>query len=119
MFTLLALVLGTLVSEDLTAITAGLLVRDGELDFAAAAAACAAGIYLGDLGLWLAGRLFGSRVLDGPRVRALLPAGGSVRFAAWFDRRAALTILGSRFTPGTRLPLYLAAGACRTSFSRF
>jgi membrane protein DedA with SNARE-associated domain len=119
MFTLLALVLGTLVSEDLTAITAGLLVRDGELDFAAAAAACGAGIYLGDLGLWLAGRLLGSRVLQGPRVRALLPAGGSVRFAAWFDRRAALTILGSRFTPGTRLPLYLAAGACRSSFSRF
>jgi membrane protein DedA with SNARE-associated domain len=61
---LFGLAAGTLLSEDLTSISAGLLARDGVIDLASAVTASAAGVYLGDLGLWAAGRLFGRRLLD-------------------------------------------------------
>jgi membrane protein DedA with SNARE-associated domain len=115
---LVALIAGTLVSEDLTGITAGLLVRGGDLSFGAAVGACAFGIFAGDLGLWLAGRILGPPVLRWPRVAGLL-AGRERDFAGWFDGHAAAAIVGSRFTPGARLPLYLAAGASQTSFRLF
>jgi membrane protein DedA with SNARE-associated domain len=114
-----ALIFGTLISEDLTCIAAGLLVSRGETPLVLALSACVIGIYAGDLGLWAAGRLIGARVLAWPRVMAVLPAKRAERFAAWFDARAARVIVASRFAPGTRLPLYLAAGACQTSFATF
>ena len=102
-----ALVLGTLVSEDLTCIVAGTLVRRGDLDAVTAVAACAAGIYVGDLALWCVGRVFASRVQKWPRVRdGISTYSGPI-------------VLASRFAPGTRLPLYLAAGAFQTSFTSF
>jgi membrane protein DedA with SNARE-associated domain len=116
---LLALALGTLVSEDLACIAAGLMIGRGEVFASPAILACALGIYAGDLALWGAGRVLGPRLLAWPRIAALLPAEGADRFAAWFARHARSAILGSRVAPGTRLPLYLAAGACRTPFGPF
>lgn len=110
--TLIGVAAGTLVSEDATAIGAGIAVRDGYLGLWPAMAACAAGIYLGDIGLWAAGRFAGRRVLTWPGVR--MHAGSVGAFGAWIDRRPATAILGSRFLPGTRLPLYVAAGLAST-----
>ena len=53
----LALMLGTLVSEDLACIAAGLLIREGRITFEPGTAACAVGILAGDVGLWVIGRL--------------------------------------------------------------
>lgn len=106
------IVLGTFVSEDAAALWAGWLVRSGELTVGQALIACGAGIYLGDVGLWLAGRALARServhrwcVRRMPRVlgRALVLA---------VDEPTAL--VASRFLPGTRLPLYLAAGAFGT-----
>ena len=106
---LLGIALATLVSEDATVVAAGIAVGDGVLGLAPAIAACAAGIYLGDLGLWATGRLAGRRVLTWRRIAAYRE---SVRGAAgWIDRHPGLAVIGSRFVPGTRLPLYVAAGA--------
>ena len=116
---LIALLLGTFVSEDLTCLTAGTLVSRGQLTLLAAVSACALGIFFGDMGLWLTGRFLGARVLSWPRVSSALPSTSVERFAIWFEGHTASAILGSRFVPGTRLPLYLAAGASRSSFSRF
>ena len=41
------------------------------------------------------------------------------RLREWLDSHMRGAILGSRFAPGTRLPLYLAAGASRSSLARF
>jgi membrane protein DedA with SNARE-associated domain len=105
-----ALLLGTLVSEDLTTIGAGLLIQEGRLSWTAGLLGCFLGIYLGDLGLWLLGRLAGRCVLRWPWFRSRLAAHRLDQLGAWFDRRGWLAILASRFVPGTRLPLYLAAG---------
>ena len=71
--------------------------------------ACIAGIYLGDVGLWALGRYGGRRVLAW-RVAAKLPLATMERLGAWVDQHPGAAIVGSRFLPGTRLPLYIAAG---------
>jgi membrane protein DedA with SNARE-associated domain len=107
---LAGLAFGTLLSEDLTSIGAGLLVRDGQLDPVPAVAACAIGVYAGDLGLWLAGRMLGRRLLDVSWVARRVDAAVLEELSARLDARLAPIVLGSRFLPGSRLPMYLAAG---------
>jgi membrane protein DedA with SNARE-associated domain len=102
--------LATLVSEDLTSIGAGLLVRDGRLEAAPAVLACAAGVYAGDLGLWLAGRLLGRRLLTLPWFARRLDATALAALSARLDARLAPMVVVSRFLPGSRLPMFLAAG---------
>ena len=104
---LLLIVAGTLVAEDATAIGVGLATAEGRLPLAPALGACAAGILLGDVALWAAGRVAGRRLLAWPRVARVVTPGGT-RLGSWVDRHPALAIVGSRFTPGARLPLYLA-----------
>ena len=115
----ITLFFGTFLAEDLTCVAAGLAVARGALTLPAAIAACAAGIWVGDLGLWLVGRVCGARVLSWRRVKEHLAPDVGPRFREWFHAHAPRVILASRLAPGTRLPLYLAAGACRTSFRRF
>jgi len=115
----LALAFGALVSEDLTCIAAGVLIHQGKLDPVVGIAACALGIYVGDLGLYLAGRLAGARALAWTKVRRHLTPHREARFNDWFARNAAAVVLGSRFLPGSRLPLYLASGAFGGSFRLF
>jgi membrane protein DedA with SNARE-associated domain len=119
MLAFVALIAGTFVSEDLTCIGAGTLAARGGIDAGLAVAACAIGIFLGDLGLWWVGRLGGARTLAWRRVAERVSAGGPERFARWFTAHAPRIIFASRFVPGSRLPLYLAAGACRTSLRVF
>ncbi|HEV8396347.1 MAG TPA: VTT domain-containing protein [Vicinamibacterales bacterium] len=108
--TLAGLAAGTLLSEDLTSIGAGLLVRDGQLGAAGAVLACSAGVYLGDLGLWAAGRLLGRRLLVLPWLACRLDEAALEALAARLDSRLGAVVLGSRFLPGSRLPMFVAAG---------
>jgi membrane protein DedA with SNARE-associated domain len=110
---------GTLVSEDLTCITSGLLIRDGRLSVLTGLAGCLLGIYVGDLGLWLLGRLFGKGLLRWRWLRHRLPARRLERLGPWLDRRGWAALLAARFLPGTRLPLYLTAGAGGQTFAAF
>jgi membrane protein DedA with SNARE-associated domain len=107
----LAVILATFVSEDLTCIGVGALVAAGKADLALGLGACFAGIVVGDLGLWLAGRVAGRRALAWPWLAQRLPAQRLADLGRWLDRRGGLAVLAARFLPGTRLPLYVAAGA--------
>jgi membrane protein DedA with SNARE-associated domain len=109
--TIIALAGGTLVSEDLTCIAAGHLVRLEQVESFVAIAGCAIGIFVGDLGLWLIGRLLGRRVIRAKWIAGRVTATDLDQFGCWFDRNAAAAILGSRFIPGARVPMYLAAGS--------
>jgi membrane protein DedA with SNARE-associated domain len=110
---LLALALATFASEDLTCLAAAALIAAGRLDFLPGVLACAAGIYVGDLLLYAAGRAgrpIARRVVSEARVEAA---------SRWLAERGASVVLLSRFTPGLRLPTYVAAGLLRTRFWRF
>lgn len=114
-----ALAAATLISEDLTCLAAGALVAQGRLGFAPAAGACFAGIFLGDVLLFLCGRWFGPRVLAAAPCKWFLDPERVAEAARWLERSGAVVILASRFLPGARLPTYFASGALGTSLARF
>ena len=107
---LFGLAAGTLVSEDLASISAGLLARDGVIGLLPAIAACATGVYVGDLGLWALGRVAGRRALGWTWVARRLDSAMVASLGAGLDDRVGLAVLASRFLPGSRLPMYLALG---------
>ena len=105
-----AIIVGTLLSEDLTVIAVGLLIASGQLDAGVGAIGCFIGIVIGDYGLWALGRFFGRRVLRWPGFRKALPEAALEKWGRIFDRHTAKAVFLSRCLPGTRLPMYLAAG---------
>lgn len=107
---LVGIAVGTLISEDIATITAAALVSEGRLSVAAAAVACIVGVYAGDLGLWLAGRLLGRRVLTLSCVARRVNGTGLERLADRIDAHLGIAVTASRVLPGSRLPMYLAAG---------
>jgi membrane protein DedA with SNARE-associated domain len=125
MLLLVGLAASTLLSEDAACVAAGVLIQQGAVGPLEGVAACAAGIYVGDVLLWCVGRLarrecrpFGGRAAAGGlrRLRGcerLAGAGEVARLRRYAEGSvdSPLTLLASRFLPGTRLPLYLAAGA--------
>lgn len=108
-----ALFFATFASEDLACIWAGLLVARGDASFLEATAACGAGIFVGDLGLYLLGRLAARGLVRWAWVRNRLPSAdrSATGWRQRFERHGAKYLFASRFLPGSRLPLYLAAGA--------
>ena len=115
----LLLALATLVSEDLSCIVAGMLVAQGRMGFLAASISCGLGIFVGDLLLVLAGRLLGRAALRIPPLSWWVSEAAVDRAGAWYRRNGARVIFTSRFTPGARLPMYVAAGLLETPLLRF
>lgn len=116
---MLTLASATLISEDLTCISAGLMVALGRISFGPAALACFLGIYFGDLMLYGAGRYLGRPALKRRPLSWFLRTEDVERSSRWFARRGPAMILASRFLPGTRLATYFAAGLFKTRFWRF
>lgn len=106
----LALIASTFASEDMTCVASGILARVGKLHPATAMIGCFLGVYLGDIGLWLIGRFMGRRVLEWNWCARKLPRARIDSFGHWFDRHGWRAVLASRFMPGTRVPVYVAAG---------
>lgn len=116
---ILFIILSTFASEDLTCITVGLLVRSGQLDPFVGLIGCFLGIFVGDLGLWLLGRLLGRGILHWPWLSRRFSAQCLEELGQWFDRHGWTAVVAARFLPGTRLPLYVAAGALGRKAGRF
>lgn len=110
-FPLLSIILGSLISEDLACIAAGVGIAQGMLTWYEGMGAAAFGIFLGDLMLYWAGRLFDIRSRVAPQ--RLHDA------QVWLQSHDLLAVLLSRFIPGLRLPTYLAAGLLRVPALRF
>jgi membrane protein DedA with SNARE-associated domain len=108
--TFLSLLGGTLISEDLACIAAGLLIHRGEVSPAAGVLACSVGIFGGDVGLWAVGRICGRAALTWPWIARHLEGERFSGLRGWLDKHAGQAIVASRFLPGTRLPLYVIAG---------
>lgn len=115
----LVLALGTLASEDLTCITAGVLIAQGKLGFLEGTLGCLAGIVLGDVLLFAAGRWIGRAALRRPITARFFSAAKVDEASRWLAARGLKMVLISRFTPGLRLPTYFAAGSLKTRFWAF
>src|SRR6266567_1444322 len=111
--------LATFVSEDLTCIATGALIASGMLGFLPGVLACVAGIFLGDLLLYFAGRLLGRPIVRWKPLRKIFSEQKLDLASNWLAERGASVVIVSRFTPGLRLPTYVAAGVLKTRFWTF
>ena len=112
------LIVATFVSEDAACLAAGALIARGDLSAPLGVGACALGIFAGDMGLWVLGRV-GARILASKWFARRVPAKRLDEARLWLDRHSGRAILMSRFTPGARLPVYVASRLLRVSPLRF
>lgn len=106
----LILGIATLGSEDLTTITAGILVAEHTIHPLTAVLGCFFGIFIGDGLLYVVGYVVGRPALKLPILRNMMTEEQVDKCARWFEENGMIVIIASRFLPGTRLPTYFAAG---------
>jgi membrane protein DedA with SNARE-associated domain len=117
--TMALIALATLISEDLACISAGLMAARGTIGLFPAVMASFAGILIGDILLYLAGRYFGQPALARTPLKWVLKKEEVAKAAHWFSAKGPIIIITSRFLPGSRLPTYFSAGMLGTGFWRF
>lgn len=104
----------TLVSEDLASISAGVMASQGRIDFFLVAFACFLGIFIGDMLLFLAGRLLGRPALTVAPFKWFIKPQEIDRSSEWLTHKGLTVVAVSRVIPGARLPTYFAAGMLKT-----
>lgn len=119
MLYVLAIATSSLISEDLAAIGAGLMVVNDLIPFWYAVLGAIIGILFGDYSLYFAGRYLGRPVLRKAPLRWFIKEESVVNSAIWFDKKGPFILFLSRFIPGSRLPVYLTAGILGTGFWKF
>jgi membrane protein DedA with SNARE-associated domain len=115
----LLIALATVASEDLTCIATGGLVSAGKIGFAQGVLACLLGIFVSDVLLYLGGRVVGRPIVSCGPLRKILTTQKIDQASEWLIEQGASVVLLSRFTPGLRLPVYIAAGLLKTDFWTF
>lgn len=114
-----AIAVATLISEDLACIAAGLLASEGVMTFEWALLAAFLGIYLGDIPLYLMGRLGGLDLLRRRPFRWFIKEAQILQAEGLFESHGGKIIFSSRLLPGSRLPVYAAAGVLNYPFWKF
>jgi membrane protein DedA with SNARE-associated domain len=114
-----AIILLSFISEDAATLSSALSIFGGPISWPLSFVACFAGIWLGDLGLYALARCFGRSVLQARWMARFTDEATIERCQTRFNEHGSLTLLASRFIPGTRLPTYLAAGLLSMPVSRF
>ena len=115
----ISIFVATFVYEDGATLLAATLSATGRLDPALGLAASFVGVWVGDIGLYLMGSMFGKHTASWPRFQRFLKPESLGKAQAWFAKHGSLALVMSRAIPGSRLPLYLAAGALRMPLRRF
>lgn len=115
----LVILLATFVYEDGATLLAATLSASGRLNPWFGLATTFLGIWVGDLGLYVLGSTLGRRIAWSSSIRKHLTAESLSRAERWFARHGSFALVMSRAIPGSRLPLYTAAGALRLSVRVF
>src|SRR5436190_9133123 len=109
----------TFAYEDGATLLAASLAATGRMDIRIGFLSAFLGIWAGDIGLYVMGSTIGERVVQHRWTRRFVSGNAFAKAQSWFARRGTLAIVMSRFVPGSRLPLYVAAGALKLPARRF
>jgi membrane protein DedA with SNARE-associated domain len=115
----LSIFLTTFIYEDGATLLAATLSASGSLDPRIGLLTTFLGVWLGDMGLYGLGSSLGRRTTQSRWLQKYLEPGSLAKAESWFATRGSLALVMSRGIPGSRLPLYLAAGALRFPVRRF
>ncbi len=115
----LSIFLATFIYEDGATLLAATLSASGSLDPWIGLLTTFMGIWVGDMGLYGLGSSFGRRTAGSRWLQKYLRPESLAKAEGWFARHGSLALVMSRAIPGSRLPLYVAAGALRLPFRLF
>jgi membrane protein DedA with SNARE-associated domain len=109
----LSIFLATFVYEDGATLLAATVSASGALDPRVGLLTTFLGIWVGDMGLYGLGSSFGRRTTRSRWLRKHLKPESLAKAEGWFARHGSYALIMSRAIPGSRLPLYVAAGVLR------
>jgi len=109
----LSIFFATFVYEDGATLLAATLSASGRLDPRIGLLTAFLGIWIGDIGLYGLGSVFGRHTAQSRWLQKYLKPESLAMAQAWFAKHGSLALVMSRAIPGSRLPLYMAAGALR------
>jgi membrane protein DedA with SNARE-associated domain len=109
----LSIFLATFIYEDGATLLAASLSASGSLDPRIGLLTTFLGIWIGDLGLYGLGSSFGRGTAKSRWLQRHVRPESLARAEAWFRKHGSFALVMSRAIPGSRLPLYVAAGALR------
>ncbi len=111
--------IGFPIPEDLLLLAGGSLIASDVFDWSMAIPLGVTGVMAGDGLLFFAGRRLRDVAIGDARVTRLLAPERIRRVTAWFERLGDWVIPVSRFVPGTRAVVFVAAGLRGTSVWRW
>ncbi|HKI97414.1 MAG TPA: DedA family protein [bacterium] len=110
-FTLLVVAgMGLPMPEDVVLLAAGALIHRGATEMVPTAVVVASGVIVGDLVIFLLARHLGTRALERPLFRRLLPERRRQRLERLFDRWGGGIVFVARHIAGIRAPVFALAG---------
>ncbi len=115
----LSIFFATFIYEDGATLLAATLSAGGSLDPRIGLLATFLGIWVGDMGLYGLGSSFGRRTAQSRWLHKYLRPGSLAKAERWFLKHGSFALVMSRAIPGSRLPLYVAAGALRLPVRMF
>jgi membrane protein DedA with SNARE-associated domain len=105
--------LGLPIPEDISLISAGYLAHLGIVNVHKVFLVCFAAVLGGDCLAFMAGRLFGSRLLGSRLAHRIFRPRRQIRVRAYFRKFGSKVIFIARFLPGLRFSIFLSAGTLR------
>ena len=115
----LSIFFATFIYEDGATLLAATLSASGSLDPRIGLLTTFLGIWVGDMGLYGLGSSFGRRTAQSRWLQKYLRPESLAKAERWFVKHGSFALVMSRAIPGSRLPLYVAAGALRLPFRLF
>src|SRR5882672_9895059 len=115
----LSIFFATFIYEDGATLLAATLSASGSLDPRIGLLTTFLGIWVGDMGLYGLGSSFGRRTAQSRWLQKYLRPESLAKAERWFVKHGSFALVMSRAIPGTRLPLYVAAGALRLPVRMF
>lgn len=109
----LSIFLATFIYEDGATLLAATVSASGALDPRVGLLTTFLGIWVGDMGLYGLGSSFGRLTAQSVWLRRHLKPESLAKAEGWFAKHGWFALIMSRAIPGSRLPLYVAAGALR------
>src|SRR6266700_7212161 len=115
----LSIFFATFVYEDGATVLADTLSASGSLDPRIGLLSTFLGIWVGDMGLYGLGSSLGRRTAQSRWLQKYLRPESIAKADGWFLKHGSFALVMSRAIPGSRLPLYVAAGALRLPVRMF